>query len=410
MTVVCGQRSAYLAGLRIRHGAGKSADNGLQHKLRPAASRKHCSHLCCAVLGQPTLFIALRGAFSPMDHLLEHLSQSLIQANSQEELVRPLLEMLAQVTQLESTYLTTIDFAQDLQHVLYARNTRQMQIPEGLSVPWNDTPCQRALAEGRTCTSNVQECWGDSQAARALGIRTYVSAAVRMSDGSLYGTLCAASAHEAALPASTEIVLQLFAKLIAQHVEREQLMQALQQRNEQLTQLALTDALTQLPNRAALRDALQRLLARAQRSGSYVLVAFIDLDGFKGVNDEHGHAAGDRLLCTVAQRLQTALRGGDVVARMGGDEFVMVTPCTAPLDSSAAMQQALETRLRDAAQCQVRLEDGSLLHYPGASIGLVQVSGLLSVDEALQQADQAMYADKEQRRALGITPQRGICV
>ena len=111
----------------------------------------------------------------------------------------------------------------------------------------------------------------------------------------------------------------------------------------------------------------------------------------------------------MAQRLQTALRGGDVVARMGGDEFVMVTPCTAPLDSSAAMQQALETRLRDAAQCQVRLEDGSLLHYPGASIGLVQVSGHLSVDEALQQADQAMYADKEQRRALGIAPQRGIC-
>lgn len=244
-----------------------------------------------------------------MDHLLKHLSESLHQARSQEELVRPLLEMLGQVTQLESTYLTTIDFAQDLQHVLYARNTQQMQIPEGLSVPWNDTLCQRALAEGRTCTSNVQECWGDSQAARALGIRTYVSAAVRMSDGSIYGTLCAASARAATLPDSTEIVLQLFAKLIAQHVEREKLMQALQQRNEQLTRLALTDALTQLPNRAAVRDALHRLLARAQRSGDSVLVAFIDLDGFKCVNDKHGHAAGDRLLCAVAQGLQAVLRG-----------------------------------------------------------------------------------------------------
>ena len=345
-----------------------------------------------------------------MDHLLKHLSESLHQARSQEELVRPLLEMLGQVTQLESTYLTTIDFAQDLQHVLYARNTQQMQIPEGLSVPWNDTLCQRALAEGRTCTSNVQECWGDSQAARALGIRTYVSAAVRMSDGSIYGTLCAASARAATLPDSTEIVLQLFAKLIAQHVEREQLMQALQQRNEQLTRLALTDALTQLPNRAAVRDALHRLLARAQRSGHSVLVAFIDLDGFKCVNDKHGHAAGDRLLCAVAQGLQAVLRAGDVVGRIGGDEFVMVTPCAAPAPGLSTMHEDLKARLRAASECTVHLQNGSCLHYPGASIGIAQVPGRMTVDEALQQADQAMYADKKQRRALGIAPQRGLHV
>jgi len=79
-----------------------------------------------------------------MDPLLTRLSHSLHQAQSQEELVRPLLEMLEQVTQLESTYLTRIDLEQDLQHVLYARNTRQMQIPEGLSVPWQDTLCRRA--------------------------------------------------------------------------------------------------------------------------------------------------------------------------------------------------------------------------------------------------------------------------
>lgn len=341
-----------------------------------------------------------------MDILLTQLSQSLNHAQSQEQLVRPLLAMLQQVTQLDSTYLTTIDFSEDLQHVLYAHNTQQMQIPEGLSVPWKDTLCQRALAEGRMCTENVQDCWGDSEAAAALGIRTYASAPVQLSDGHIYGTLCAASAQSTLLPPSTEAILQLFAKLIAQHVEREVLLRKLQERNAQLTRLALTDPLTQLPNRAALIDELQRLLARAQRNSSHVLVAFVDLDGFKEVNDTYGHAAGDALLCMLAQRLQASLRGSDMVARVGGDEFVMVAPGPSTEEDTAAALQAVEQRLRAATQCQVELDSGQLLHYPGASMGLALVPGTCSVDEALQQADSAMYADKQQRRAQGKAPQR----
>ena len=339
-----------------------------------------------------------------MDPLLTRLSHSLHQAQSQEELVRPLLEMLEQVTQLESTYLTRIDLEQDLQHVLYARNTQQMQIPEGLSVPWQDTLCRRALSEGRMCTTDVAECWGDSQAARALGIQTYVSAPVRMSDGHLYGTLCAASAQTALLPPDTESVLQLFAKLIAQHVEREQLLQRLQAHNAQLAHQAFTDPLTQLPNRAALREELQRLLARAQRTHSSVLVAFIDLDGFKAVNDRHGHAAGDLLLRTLAQQLQHSLRAGDMVARMGGDEFVVVTPVDGTAREVAVAQQGLEQRLRAASVCDLVLPQGSTLHYPGASVGVVPVSGDLSVDQALQQADHAMYHDKQLRHPRGGRP------
>lgn len=341
-----------------------------------------------------------------MVNLLTRLSQSLSQAQSQEELVRPLLEMLQQVTELDSTYLTTIDLVQELQHVLYARNTQQMQIPEGLTVPWNDTLCKRALAEGRMCTLNVQECWGDSEAAQALGIRTYVSAPVLLSDGKVYGTLCAASAHSAQLPPSTEAVLQLFAKLIAQHVEREILLRELQERNAQLTHLALTDPLTQLPNRAALLDELQRLLSRAQRNDGHVLVAFVDLDGFKEVNDTYGHAAGDTLLRTLAKRLKTSMRDSDMVARVGGDEFVMVAPGAEPEQEVAPTLHAVEQRLRSAAQCQIELDGGQLLDYPGASIGLAHVPGTCSVDDALQQADHAMYADKQQRRDAGIAPVR----
>ena len=340
-----------------------------------------------------------------MDQLLSRLSESLRHAQSQEELVRPLLVMLEQVTQLESTYLTTIDFAQELQHVLYARNTQQMQIPEGLTVPWNDTLCQRALSEGRSCTTNVQECWGDSASAQALGIRTYVSAPVRLSDGRIYGTLCAASAHATLLPPTVEVVLQLFAQLIAHHVEREQLMAQLQERNAQLTQLALTDPLTQLPNRTALMEALQRLLAQALRAGTQVLVAFVDLDGFKQVNDVHGHAVGDQLLCTLAQRLQTASRATDMVARVGGDEFVLVGPSPAgPVQPQAL--HAMQDRLRSASVCEVTLPDGQPLFYPGASVGVVAVDGEVSIDTALQHADSAMYYDKAQRKIAGMASQR----
>jgi diguanylate cyclase len=333
-----------------------------------------------------------------MDRLLARLSESLGQAHSQEALVRPLLEMLQQVTQLESTYLTTIDFDNGVQQVRYALNTEGMQIPEGLSVPWNDTLCQRALAEKRMCTSDVQAYWGDSQAAQALGIQTYVSAPITLSDGRIYGTLCAASGQRTHLPQTVEVVLQLFAQLVGQHVEREQLMAQLQERNAQLTQLALTDPLTQLPNRAALMEALQRLLAQALREGSHVIVAFVDLDGFKHVNDVYGHATGDALLCTLAQRLQSTMRASDMVARMGGDEFVLVGPAAAPNDALPDAIDAIRQRLREASVCDVVLPNQYLLHYSGASVGVVAVNGDVTVDAALQWADAAMYADKALRK------------
>ncbi|MBN9340733.1 MAG: GAF domain-containing protein, partial [Comamonadaceae bacterium] len=136
-----------------------------------------------------------------MDALLGSLAHSLDRARSVEELARPLLQLLETVTGLESTYLTLIDLEHDVQRVLYARNTRQLHIPEGLEVDWSDTLCKRALDEQRPFTDDVDRCWADSQAAQALGIKTYASAPVRLADGVLYGTLCAASAQQHALDA-----------------------------------------------------------------------------------------------------------------------------------------------------------------------------------------------------------------
>ena len=121
-----------------------------------------------------------------------------------------LLELLGEVSGLESTYLTKVDLVNGVQHVLFARNAEQMNIPEGLQVDWEDTLCKRALEENQKYVDDVPERWGDSTAARELGIRTYASVPVRTLDGHLYGTLCAASAKERPLSDEAASVFEIF--------------------------------------------------------------------------------------------------------------------------------------------------------------------------------------------------------
>ena len=333
-----------------------------------------------------------------MESLLPRLSHTLVHARSLEELARPLLDMLQQVTKLDSTYLTRIDLPHSQQHVLYTCNRGQLDMPEGLVVPWDDTLCRRALESNQPYTADVMACWGDSEAARALGLHTYVSTPVRLPQGQLYGTLCAASGVGHPMPDDAMVTLRLFAGLIGQQVERELLLQELQQRNLELASYALTDALTGLPNRRALMEELPRMWARAEREGRSVLLAFIDLDGFKHINDQHGHDTGDQLLQTVSRQLLSALRDSDFAVRIGGDEFVMVG--TGPELSQSATQvlYELQERLALATQCDVAAPD-ALLHYPGASVGVVAVHpAQTSTEQALALADAAMYEAKTRRR------------
>ncbi|WP_169045847.1 GGDEF domain-containing protein [Aeromonas salmonicida] len=335
-----------------------------------------------------------------MDTILQALSVQVTAARDLESLTRPLLEMLETVTGLESTYLTQIDLEQSAQHILYARNSAALQIPEGVSVDWSDTLCRRALDEGRLYAADVADRWGDSAAARAMGIRTYMSSPVRTSSGSLYGTLCGASAEHKPLVTGSEHLIAFFARLIAEHVEREQLLQQLQQANNELSRQALSDPLTGLPNRRALMLELHRLFSLLKRTGHPLLISFIDLDGFKAINDTHGHDAGDLLLQTMAQQLAGALRSGDLLARVGGDEFVAVG--MGPLSGEETVEAAVHSfqrRLFEQSQVQLPLAS-QVLDYPGASVGVVAVDpASISIDDALRQADACMYAVKRQRRA-----------
>ncbi|BEP41164.1 diguanylate cyclase [Variovorax sp. V15] len=335
-----------------------------------------------------------------MESLIEQLSDSVASARTLEDLTRPMLEMLGAVTGLESTYLTTIDLDKGQQHILFSRNVRQLSIPEGLTVPWADTLCKRAMEEGRTYTGDVASCWGDSDAAKELGIQTYVSTPVKTEGGDLFGTLCAASSTQQPLAPHAEPVLQLFARLIGQQVERELLYRKLEKAHAEVVTLASTDALTGLPNRRTLVDGLRRLMAQAERDGTSVLVGFIDMDGFKKINDTHGHDIGDEFLVAMTARMSASLRAGDMLARNGGDEFVVIGAGPAFDQAPNAAARSLAERLGESTVGELQLQ-GATLDYRGASVGVVAIDPrTTSAAQALRLADEAMYSVKRGRRAV----------
>lgn len=333
-----------------------------------------------------------------IDNLIERISTALDAEYTLEGLVRQLLEMLELVTNMESTYLTRIDAEGSQQQIVFSRNTKTMNIPEGLTVPWEDTLCKRALDEGRRYTCNVASVWGDSEAAKALGIVTYVSTPVTLADGSLYGTLCAASSEQRILTDHSEQVLQLFSQLIAQQIQNEQLMKKLQQANVALTAASYTDELTGLPNRRAVFDQLPRLFSRAKDDARYVLVAFADLDGFKQINDVHGHETGDDFLCAVGKRLKEEARGDEVVGRLGGDEFIVAGAGPAEYSEALRAATAFRTRLSTLLSGKYQLKS-CVIDYEGPSIGVVAINpSTTTPDGALREADTLMYVDKKRRK------------
>lgn len=160
---------------------------------------------------------------------------------------------------------------------------------------------------------------------------------------------------------------------------------------QQLERIAHFDALTGLPNRVLLSDRLHQAMSHAVRRGNTLAVVFLDLDGFKSINDAHGHATGDQLLMALSVRMKQALRDGDTLARLGGDEFVAVLQ---DLPDHEACVPVLE-RLRLAAAQPVVLDSTQALQV-SASLGLAffPQADEVDADQLLRQADQAMYQAK----------------
>ena len=156
-----------------------------------------------------------------------------------------------------------------------------------------------------------------------------------------------------------------------------------------LQHLATHDALTDLPNRYLMLDRLNQLLARARGSNASFAILFMDIDGFKAINDTHGHEFGDVLLKTIAQRLTKNVRHGDTVARMGGDEFVVVLDMVAQMREADAVARHIVAALAKAVTVQRHRASVT------ASIGVAFFpDNGLDVESLLKAADYGMYLAK----------------
>jgi len=170
---------------------------------------------------------------------------------------------------------------------------------------------------------------------------------------------------------------------------------------------ALNDALTGLPNRRLFLDRLSQALERARRESRLVVLLFIDLDGFKLVNDSLGHSLGDALLIQVAARFQSRVRRADTLARLGGDEFTVILGGLHDKEDAAKVAKCL----LDVLATSFLIDDHQLTI--GASIGIsVFPENANDTDQLLQQADSAMYAAKRdgKNRAMYFTPEIGMLV
>ncbi|WP_354668419.1 EAL domain-containing protein [Colwellia sp. C2M11] len=168
---------------------------------------------------------------------------------------------------------------------------------------------------------------------------------------------------------------------------------AIKEHQDQLEHIAHYDILTRLPNRVLLADRLSQAMLHCSRHEESLAVVFLDLDGFKAVNDTYGHDIGDELLVTLSIRMQEALREGDSLARLGGDEFVAVltdlTPSTAANDCEPVL-----SRLLLAASEPITIRD--IVLNVSASIGVtLYPQDNVNADQLMRHADQAMYVAKE---------------
>ncbi len=200
----------------------------------------------------------------------------------------------------------------------------------------------------------------------------------RRKDGSLFAEIITISAVHSAI-GEVQHYVSLFTDITG-----------IKENERKLERVAHYDALTGLPNRVLLADRLQQSMLRCQRTGQSLAVAFLDLDGFKAVNDHHGHERGDELLVALAQRLKAALRDGDTLSRIGGDEFVAVL---VDLEHAQDCEPVLARMLHAAAD---PIPVGDALLQVSASIGvtLYPADGV-APDLLIRHADQAMYQAKQ---------------
>lgn len=194
----------------------------------------------------------------------------------------------------------------------------------------------------------------------------------------------------------------LLARLLTLAAEAEQTIAEQKRRIAELEELSATDELTGLPNRRTFIDAIRRSVAEADRYGDAGVVVFVDLDGLKGINDVHGHAAGNAAIEAVGRALQAAVRNTDLVARLHGDEFAVLLARSDP-----GRTAQLVARLRAQVESVVFRHGGRRFKVT-ASLGATCYGSGVSAEEILGSADRAMYEAKQARREARAARPRAL--
>jgi diguanylate cyclase (GGDEF)-like protein len=293
--------------------------------------------------------------------------------------------------------------------------SREGQEPIAL-LPLHDTDdvarlVQSSIAGGTLTTRTGLAPGGplDDYVARR-GLKDAVMSVLRTEDR-VHGLLLVAGrlGEVSTFTRSDETLLATFARHVATSLERGRLQSDLQHvtdLQEKLRHQAMHDALTGLPNRTLFLDRAQNALRLAGRTHAWPAVFYLDLDGFKPVNDTYGHEAGDVLLQAFAQRLRGSLRSADTAARLGGDEFAVLVH--GPIDHEGV--ERVIGRIRAAMADPVDLGAGRQATV-GASIGVaIADAGTGDIETLVRQADTAMYTAKRARDGRHVLHAEGLGV
>lgn len=242
--------------------------------------------------------------------------------------------------------------------------------------------------------TKLPETWRvDREQLEQLEVRSVAAVAIRVA-GRMGGFVAMEMLSDTRSWRDSEMrALGFLGDLIGGAFERRRNEQKLLDSRRRLEEIALYDPLTRLPNRRLLAERMDEAVVRAREQGLLLGVCYLDLDGFKPINDTHGHKMGDRVLVTVASRLRGCVREDDTVARLGGDEFVLLMNRMESLSDCAAL---LERVL--ASLAQPILIDGHSLAVTGSAGVTLFPQDAGDADTLLRHADHAMYQAKQQGR------------
>ncbi|WCE30563.1 sensor domain-containing diguanylate cyclase [Vibrio sp. SCSIO 43137] len=283
---------------------------------------------------------------------------------------------------------TIVQYKNEQFNVITASMNEDNFLAAGSTWPWDmQSFCREIMETGKELyvgDAENSEKWKGSPGVAEGPVRSYLGFPILWPDGHLFGTICVIDTKATDYEPKLIRLLNSLCELITADLK-------IAVDLEQMKSLALTDELTQLHNRRSLELLGEQKLKEIQRDKTCLSVIYIDIDNMKQVNDQFGHSEGDNCLVTLAEVLRQQCRTSDIVARIGGDEFVVLTLSTTPAYS-------LMTRIKNNYSSKV--SDKQALSITSLSCGLIvlEYSNMTTLKQAVEQADERMYEEKQKKK------------